>query len=284
MAQDLCFYDGNGTSNDVTNLPHDKVYFSRHLGSFRQGWTTNSTHLAFKGGDNTYNHGHLDQGGFVFDYGSLRWSIDLGSDNYSLPGYFDTSAQRWTYYRLNTQGHNTLMFSGQNQDIKAVSDVTLFNISNPKTKFSIVNLTNAYHNTSKTTVRGFALVFDHQQLIIVDEFNSNASNVTWTMHTMANITIIDGLTAKLTYSTSNTSIVIKALVDSTSNGNCPNAKITWEAVNLQPPQDPTTGVHKVVITSIPASSCTRLIVTLGQTLQNIKVNPLSDWSTKGPLA
>ena len=43
--------------------------------------------------------------------------LDLGGDNYNLPGYF--GRQRWTYYRLRTEGHNTLTIDGANQALAA---------------------------------------------------------------------------------------------------------------------------------------------------------------------
>jgi hypothetical protein len=51
--------------------------------------------VAFKAGDNKANHSHLDLGSFVFDAAGVRWAMDLGADNYNLPGYF--GKQRWDY-------------------------------------------------------------------------------------------------------------------------------------------------------------------------------------------
>ena len=60
--------------------------------------TNNNTgagaYLAFKGGNNTWNHGHLDQGGFVAELAGVRWGFDLGSGNYGLPGYFGGRVRR----------------------------------------------------------------------------------------------------------------------------------------------------------------------------------------------
>lgn len=39
--------------------------------------------------------------------------IDLGSDNYDLPGYF--GEQCWSYYRLRTEGHNTIQVDRREQ-------------------------------------------------------------------------------------------------------------------------------------------------------------------------
>ena len=65
-------------------------------------------------------HTQADAGTFVVDGARHRWVIDLGSDDYDLPGYFDHggtpgSGPRWRYYRSQAAGHNTLVIGGANQ-------------------------------------------------------------------------------------------------------------------------------------------------------------------------
>ena len=65
-------------------------------------------------------HTQADAGSFILDGARQRWIIDLGSDDYDLPGYFDHGADnrsgpRWRYYRTQTAGHNTLVIDGRNQ-------------------------------------------------------------------------------------------------------------------------------------------------------------------------
>ena len=44
--------------------------------------------VGIKAGTNRVNHSHLDLGTFVLDALGQRWAVDLGGDNYNLPGYF----------------------------------------------------------------------------------------------------------------------------------------------------------------------------------------------------
>lgn len=81
--------------------------------------------IGVKGGDNQANHSHLDLGSFVLDARGVRWALDLGSDDSNMPGYF--GPQRFTYYRLRTEAHNTVLIDGQNQDVKARASMTLNN-------------------------------------------------------------------------------------------------------------------------------------------------------------
>ncbi|WP_260704082.1 heparinase II/III family protein [Edaphobacter flagellatus] len=60
----------------------------------RSSWAdSNAWYVGLKGGDAKASHGHLDLGSFVLDALGQRWAIDLGPDNYGLPGYF--GPQRW---------------------------------------------------------------------------------------------------------------------------------------------------------------------------------------------
>src|SRR5207248_4869278 len=70
--------------------------------------------------EDVFLHNQADAGSFILDGARQRWIIDLGSDDYDLPGYFDhgadnRSGSRWRYYRTHTAGHNTLVIDGGNQ-------------------------------------------------------------------------------------------------------------------------------------------------------------------------
>lgn len=69
--------------------PLDRWFRGVDVVSMRGSWSANTTFVACKGGDNRSNHAHLDLGTFVMDALGVRWACDLGSDAYTLPGYFD---------------------------------------------------------------------------------------------------------------------------------------------------------------------------------------------------
>ena len=80
----------------------------------RTGWSRDDAWLAIKGGTGAASHGHLDAGSFVYEARGVRWCVDLGSDNYNMPGYF--GGKRWSYFRLNNRSHNTLVIDDKLQD------------------------------------------------------------------------------------------------------------------------------------------------------------------------
>ncbi len=196
---DLLWYDPAGTSPSATGLPLDKYFRGAEVAVLRSDWDDRQAlFVGFKAGDNKANHSHLDLGSFVFDAAGVRWAMDLGSDNYNLPGYF--SHQRWTYYRLRAEGHNTLVINpgeGPDQDPSAKARITRFEAGAEKA-FAIADLTPAYGKNARRVWRGIALL-DRNKVLVQDEVQADQPiELWWFMHTQASASIEDdGRTATL---------------------------------------------------------------------------------------
>lgn len=83
---------------------------------YRGGWdSSDDVYLAAKGGSSSISHAHMDAGSFIYEWGGVRWSCDLGSQNYyslesrgvKLWGMTQES-QRWDVFRINNLSHSTL--------------------------------------------------------------------------------------------------------------------------------------------------------------------------------
>jgi hypothetical protein len=123
---DLVWYQPGEESPAAARWPLSKVFEGVNVAFLRSDWDSpDAFWVGVKGGNNQANHSHLDLGSFVLDARGVRWALDLGSDDYNLPGYF--GPQRFTYYRLRTESHNTVLIDGQNQDLKARAATTLSN-------------------------------------------------------------------------------------------------------------------------------------------------------------
>ncbi len=164
-------------------LPRDAVFRGVEVAFFRSGWEeTNAVYVGFKGGDNKANHSHLDLGTFVLDALGQRWAADLGPDDYNLPAYF--GKLRWTYYRLRTEGHNTLTVDGQNQVATARAPLVAF-LSTPARAFAVADLTAAYQPKVQRALRGVALLA-RRQVLVEDEVQAvEPVEVVWAFHTRA---------------------------------------------------------------------------------------------------
>jgi hypothetical protein len=179
----LFFFNAPGDEADLKNLPTAAMFRRVNVAFFRTAWNDrNAAYVGFKGGDNTFSHGHLDLGSFVYDADGVRWANDLGPDDYNLPGYF--GAQRWTYYRLRTEGQNTITLNGENQARTAKAPLVAFSRDHA---YAVANLTAGYPMAQRV-MRGVRLV--GKQLLVQDEIEAGEPvEFTWHMHTPAKITI-----------------------------------------------------------------------------------------------
>jgi hypothetical protein len=189
-AMDLVYYDPRGHQFDLSTLPLEKVFRDAEVGVFRSAWNDrNALWVAFKAGSNAVNHSNLDLGTFVLEALGERWFVDLGADNYNLPGYF--GRQRWDYYRLRAEGHNTLVInpgSGPDQDPKATTKIVRFEAAGGQPSATL-DLTPAYAAQATMVQRTISLI-DRRSVTIRDELETKSSADIWSLlHTPAEIAL-----------------------------------------------------------------------------------------------
>lgn len=183
-------------------LELDQYFSGTEVATFRSKWEDpNTNFLGLKAGNNVVSHGHYDLGSFVYEALGQQWAIDLGKDDYNLPGYSNYDKERLTYYRLNPEGHNTLVINpdgGAQQNIKAFSKIEKVE-SKPLGGFAITNLTEAYNQHVSQAKRGVMLGTNRTRATIQDEVSFlNPSTAYWFMHTEADIQVsADGKSAIL---------------------------------------------------------------------------------------
>jgi len=237
---------------------------------FRSAWgDTNAVYLACKGGNNQSSHGHLDLGTFVLDAFGARWGIDLGPDSYGLPGYF--GAQRWSYYRMRTEGHNTLTVDNQNQELKAEAPLTAF-FTSPNRSFAVANLQAAYPRNLSHWERGLALL-DGRQVLVQDEVQPRtATGITWNFHTRADLALA-GAGREATLSQGAAKLLARILAPA-------DARFETLEVHLALPERPTTGVRNLVIRLPQAAASTTIAVLFSSPADQTPaptLRPLNQW-------
>lgn len=178
-----------------TNLSNKNTY-SRNIEhiSFSKEADGKLAWLSAIGGNNSFNHSHMDLGSFVYDYDGVRWAIDLGTEEY-YDDYFDIysglSAGRWKYYRTRAESHNTLVINpsaNAGQLDTADAYVTKYNLryDNP---YAIYNLSSAYSDNAQAVKRGF-MMLNSGGAVIRDEITlANDNPVYWFMHTDAQVVL-----------------------------------------------------------------------------------------------
>jgi len=237
----------------------------------RSAWNDpNAWFVGFKGGDAHASHGHLDLGSFVLDAFGYRWALDLGRDNYGLPGYFQQ--QRWTYYRMRTEGHNTLTVDGQNQDLDAKAP--LLNTGTiAGNSFAIVDLAQAYKGKLKLWKRGITLL-DQRGVLLQDELTPSAPvDIVWNFHTAASIHIApDGRSASLVQNGATLEARILSPV---------SVRFDTASTQAPPPQESNAGISNLVIRLPQQASEQRIVVLFVRAGDQFapEIKPLAAWGT-----
>mgnify|MGYP001580749331 FL=1 len=146
------------------DLDHHFDNVANGWASMRSSWTTTEgMYVAIKSGglQGHQAHGDLDAGTFLIDALGQRWAGELGNGNYLATGYFSPEGQndqRWLYYRKRTEGQNTLLMGGQNQNVEGIptttfqttgekQDALVYTPANSSTAFFTTDMTEMYNGT-----------------------------------------------------------------------------------------------------------------------------------------
>ncbi|HRJ26586.1 MAG TPA: heparinase II/III family protein [Fimbriimonadaceae bacterium] len=194
-AYDILWYDPRGTVSDLEAIQRNRSFRNVAVASMRGGpWMNREAiSVGIKGGDNSNHKSHLDLGTFVLDAGNVRWASDLGTEPLAQPNIYPKDG---VYYRYNTEGQNTIVFNGQNQDWQAKAPVQTFSSVQAR-PFAVINLDQANPGLVSTWRRGMTIL-RNTYAILQDEFNAvNGITADWIMHTQASVAVQGG-TATLT--------------------------------------------------------------------------------------
>jgi hypothetical protein len=202
--------------------------------------------------------------------------VDLGPDDYDLPGYFGD--KRWSYFRLNNRSHNTTTPGDMLQDPKAISPIIAFSDSGTR-PFAVADLTPAYPQAARRILRGVAML-DGSRVLVQDEYTGLKPGipVRWAMMTGSDIKVsADGRTALL--SKAGRQLRADALVPDGCR---------FETTSARPPtsrENPNDGFSMLTVESPPSAAASDLRVVVVFTPEGDKwpkdrvpyVTPIADW-------
>jgi hypothetical protein len=278
-AMDLLWYEPVDQGPKAAGAPLDMLFRGIDVAFLRSAWEDpDALYAGFKGGDNKANHSHLDLGTFVFDALGERWAVELGGDNYNLPAYFGN--QRWTYYRLRTEGQNTLLLNDQNQDPKAAPPLVAF-LSRPERAFAVADLTAGYAPLARRVRRGVALVDGRRSFLVQDEIEApEPVAYRWLMHTRAAVQVHE---SAATLTQDGKTVRVRVLEPD-------GATLVAANATPPPPQNPNEGITRLEVRLPDKVTTARIAVLLtpqkdGQrAADSIQVTPLEEWVREaGPL-
>lgn len=164
---------------------------------YRSGWQSrNDIYLAAKGGSASLSHAHMDAGSFVYEWGGVRWSADLGSQNYhSLEKLginlwkMDQNSDRWDVFRLGCQSHSTLTVKGRKHLVEGIATMEeVFNMPNCHgARFDLSQIFDCLDVAYRTIT-----VDDVGKVTVLDEVAaSQPTTIRWTMCSEADAKILD---------------------------------------------------------------------------------------------
>jgi hypothetical protein len=236
--------------------PLNSLFASANLGvaSFRSAFANaNAAWLAMKGGTNGLRHGDLDLGTFCIDALGQRFAMDLGPDVSTLAGYFDTTGPRYQYYRTGSIGQNVLLSGRSNQAITATAPVLAFHTSSAFSRV-VYDLSNAYVGLHHK--RGGGLISNNYVVISDEVTPGSTTQLTWQMHTQATITITNNV-ASLALN----GAVLYAHILRPAQG----AVFAIASAAAPAPQNPNTGIKKLIVKWAAPAGVQRLVIVLGPT-------------------
>ena len=150
-----------------------------------------SLFLIAKGGEPMQAHQQLDGGTFIIESDSVCWTEDLGADDYSLPGFWDSKpgGKRWNIFRNSSLSHNTISIDRQMQYAAGKAFVCEERPDARKPSAQL-NMTSLYKEQATSVFRKFTLV-DDCTMEVEDEVTlvNPQSTVSWIVATQADVKV-----------------------------------------------------------------------------------------------
>jgi hypothetical protein len=194
-AFDLLWFDPSGRSYSPSRLPLDRHFRHAEVASMRSAWDDpDALVLGIKGGDNAFNHAHLDLGSFILEAMGERWIIDSGVEKETYQRHRHKLAG-WNFYRVRAEGHNTLVLNpaaasnGPDQDPKGKAAIVRFE-SKPDSALAELDLTGAYPSHARSVRRAFELTDRRRAVTVSDVVRADQPvDLWWFAHTEADVKI-----------------------------------------------------------------------------------------------
>jgi hypothetical protein len=233
----------NGVSVKDIKEPVQKTWNGKggnEVAIMRTDWRNGQgIYIGFKGGSPSESHGHMDAGSFVMDANGVRWSADLGMQQYnSLESAgldiwkMDQNSQRWEVFRYNNYSHSTLTVNGQLQNVKGHATVVKSS-TDPLNMHTVMDLTSVYNKNLQKAMRGIAIV-NKQYVIVKDELETGDSVcvIRWAMLTPATVASINGNQARLTNKSQKLTLFVNGLPDVVLKTYRTDPPHSYDALNL----------------------------------------------------
>jgi len=191
---DLLWFDPSGREYDPSQLPLDRRYRVAEVMSTRSAWgDPQALILGLEAGQNRDGaHRHLDLGSFIFEALGERWIVDSGTEPEAYQRHRN-KRERWEFYRLRAEGHNTLVINpdgGPDQELSGFAEIEPQIRQDHVT--AKIDLSDAYAGRARQVQRTFDVI-DRRYLVIADHVEADApAELWWFLHTEADVLLSQG--------------------------------------------------------------------------------------------
>ncbi|WP_256009610.1 heparinase II/III domain-containing protein [Desertivirga xinjiangensis] len=237
---------GYRTPLDAVSAPQNLLWQGKgenQIAVMRTAWDKlDGIYVGFKGGSPSLSHGHMDAGSFVMDAEGVRWSADLGMQQYnSLESAgldiwnMSQNSDRWKVFRYTNHSHSTLTVNNQHQNVSGNGTI-LKSSGEEQSKeniYAVMDISSLYKDNLKSAQRGIAVI-NGRYVNVRDEIETGDKEcvIRWAMLTPAKIESSEG--NQLELSNQNKKLVlyvdgIPGVKMQTWNTDPPNS---YDAVNL----------------------------------------------------
>lgn len=189
---------------------------------FRTDWKENAAYLGIKCGTPQSPHGHMDEGGFVYDDLGVRWFVELGPEDYHKiesrgMNLWNVSqnSDRWKLLRYNNFGHSVPVINNALQLANQKTSFIETRIGNKgEESVAVIDLTPVYKNDVAKAIRK-ATLLPNGDLIIEDSFEAltdKSANIERRFITTAQIEVNDDAVVLTQPSPNDQSVTLKKIV------------------------------------------------------------------------
>ncbi len=199
-VMDAIYFDESNTGTDYT-ASLDSYFAGFETASFKSSLDDGATFAGLHAGPTHIVHGDFDTGNFVLSMGGVIWCGDPGTEDYNIPGFWDTSngGTRYKLYKKSLEAHSTVvirsdeLIHGQKYVTVNGSYPVINNFyTDENGGYAITNMTSQYGSTCTSASRGLLMTNSRRTVVLQDEISfSSPTSLSWVLNINGGISISD---------------------------------------------------------------------------------------------
>ena len=195
---DVIFYDPELETGDAS-MPLDNNMKGIYTATFRSSSNSGAIYTGLHVGPSVHDHSDFDTGNFVLSMGGINWCSDPGSENYNVPGFWETreGGRRFRLYRKSLEGHSSIIIHSDElvHGQKWVQQSGSFPVINTFYSdayggYAVSNMKGQYGSTCTSGYRGVLLTNSRRTVVLQDEITfSSPTSLTWVLNLIGAVKI-----------------------------------------------------------------------------------------------